>query len=244
MSRRIAPTDHTPTDARSDIPDGVAIRCDGCKEVLFAREHERNGRICPHCQYAAPLGADARVRFLVDDGSFEPLPDAPADFVIGRASIDGTACVVGAISPSDSGTDGTESGDVNDVLTTLLDQRAATVLFCAGGVGMDDGAVSGTSRLKAHRALSLHGAARLPYLLVITDPHPEHGLLTGAPLGDLVVAETAVRNMPPMIQPRQGETSPHPFVDIHMPRAAMQAELSKLLMFFAQAGESDGERQD
>ncbi|MEO2004012.1 MAG: hypothetical protein ABGY41_07915, partial [Candidatus Poribacteria bacterium] len=139
MSRRIAPTDHTPTDARSDIPAGVAIRCDGCEEVLFAREHERNGRICPHCQHAAPLGADARVRFIVDDGSFEPLSDTRAGSVVGRASIDGTACVVGAISPSDSQTSGAESGDVNDVLTTLLDRRAPTVLFCAGGVGMDDG---------------------------------------------------------------------------------------------------------
>lgn len=242
MSRQIPPTDRAAPDTRSAIPDGVVIRCGACKEVLFAREHERSGRICPHCQHPAPLHGDERLRFLTDDGSFRPLRASglAAGAVLGRASMDGTACAIGAL----GGSEGIGADVVNEALGALLDQGAPTVLFCAGGVGVGPGAQVGRSRAQAHRALARHGRARLPYVLVVTDPHADHGLVTGAPLGDIVVAETAARDMPAVTQPREGERAVHPFVDIYMPRADMKTELSKLLMFFAQAGESDGERPD
>ncbi|MBT5533464.1 hypothetical protein HOK31_10415, partial [Candidatus Poribacteria bacterium] len=121
---------------------------------------------------------------------------------------------------------------------------APTILFCAGGVGIGDAGPSGRFRSHAHKALARHGAARLPYVLVITDAHPDHGLLTSAPLGDVVIAEAAVRDVPAHTQPRDGETAEFPFVDMYVPRAEMRQELSKLLMFFAQAGDTDGERPD
>ncbi len=231
--------DRAALDPRSAIPDGVAIKCVACKEVIFAREHERSGRICPHCQHPSPLSAEARVRFLVDATSFQPI-DA-RDAVAGTASIGEVRCAVGAVDASavDAGAD-----TAANALRSLLQKRLPTVLFCAGGVGVSGAGKPGAARLRTHKALHRHGAARLPYVLVVTDPHPEHGLLTGAPLGDIVVAETPARETPAITQPRQGDTASHPFVDAHVPRAEMKQELAKLLNFLAQVGDADGERQD
>jgi acetyl-CoA carboxylase carboxyl transferase subunit beta len=225
-------------DSRSAIPDGVAIKCVACKEVIFAREHERAGRICPHCQHPSPLTAGERVRFMTDGASFEPISQDAG--VAGLASIGEVQCAVGAVDASAVGADPDIAARA---LGSLLERHMPTVLFCAGGVGAAD-AKPGPDRLRAHRALHEHGAARLPYVLVVTDPHAEHGLLTGAPLGDIVVAETPVRDMPAMTQPRLGETAEHPFIDVYVPRAEMKLELAKLLNFFAQSGDADGERQD
>ncbi len=231
--------DRPASDSRSAIPDGVAIQCVACKEVIFAREHERAGRICPHCQHPSPLSAEERVRFIVDAASFQPIAIGGA--VAGTASIGEVRCAVGA---ADATALDADTDIAAHVLQSLLQTRLPTVLFCAGGVGVSGGAKAGGARLRAHKALHEHGAAKLPYVLVVTDPHAEHGLLTDAPLGDVVVAETAVRDMPRMTQPREGDTAVHPFVDVHVPRAEMKQELAKLLNFLAQGGDADGERQD
>jgi acetyl-CoA carboxylase beta subunit len=229
--------DRITQDSRSAIPDGVAIKCVACKEVIFAREHERSGRICPHCQHPSPLSAEERVRFIADPGSFQPI--AAREAVAGIGSIGDVPCGLGAVDSSNPNADAAAHA-----LEALLRQRKPAVLFCAGGAGVTGSAASGASRLRTHKALQEHGAARLPYVLVVTDPHAEHGLLTSAPLGDIVVAETPARDMPAMTQPRQGDTATHPFVDVHVPRAEMKQELAKLLNFLAQAGDVDGERQD
>ena len=231
--------DRPAPDSRSAIPDGVAIKCAACKEVIFAREHERSGRICPHCQHPSPLSADERIRFIVDPDSFEPI--AVAQGVAGTAAIGDLRCAVGAV---DADAVAATEDTAAHVLRALLQTHMPAALFCAGGVGVSGSAKPDATRLRTHKALHRHGAARLPYVLVITDPHAEHGLLTGAPMGDIVLAETPVRHMPAVTQPRQGATAEHPFVDAHVPRAEMRQELAKLLNFLAQPGDTDGERQD
>ena len=34
---------------RSSVPEGLWVKCDGCKEIIYAKELERNLRICPKC---------------------------------------------------------------------------------------------------------------------------------------------------------------------------------------------------
>ncbi len=232
--------DHAGTDTRSAIPDGVVTRCVACKEVLFAREHERTGRICPHCQHQAPLGAAGRIGFVADTGSFRPVP-AAGGAVVGRAAVEGIECAIGAV---DGLTEGADGDTANEALAALLALDVPAVLFCAAGVGVVTDAPLGPWRGRAYKALTRHGSARLPYLLVITDAHAEHGLLPSAPLGDIVIAEAAVRDVPAPTQPREGEAADFPFVDMYVPRADIRHELLKLLMFFAQAGDTDGERPD
>ena len=53
------------------IAEGLWIKCDSCKEIVYRAEVERAGRVCPKCRYAFRIGASERIAALVDAGSFE-----------------------------------------------------------------------------------------------------------------------------------------------------------------------------
>jgi acetyl-CoA carboxylase carboxyl transferase subunit beta len=63
------------------VPEGLWIICPGCREIIYRKEVERNQRVCPKCAHHFRIGAQERVRILVDDGSFRPCDDgvAPED---------------------------------------------------------------------------------------------------------------------------------------------------------------------
>ena len=52
---------------RSTVPEGLWLRCDGCREIVYSKEIERNLRICPKCGYHFRLDAQQRVELLLDD---------------------------------------------------------------------------------------------------------------------------------------------------------------------------------
>ena len=52
------------------IPEGSWVKCEGCKEILYRREMERNLKICPKCDYHFRIDARERIRLLFDMGSF------------------------------------------------------------------------------------------------------------------------------------------------------------------------------
>ena len=52
--------------ARSSVPEGLWVRCDGCREVIFAKELEKNLRICPKCGHHFRIDVDARIALLLD----------------------------------------------------------------------------------------------------------------------------------------------------------------------------------
>src|SRR5262245_23488200 len=53
------------------IAEGLWIKCDSCKEIVYRAEVERAGRVCPKCRYAFRIGARERIAALTDPGSFE-----------------------------------------------------------------------------------------------------------------------------------------------------------------------------
>jgi acetyl-CoA carboxylase carboxyl transferase subunit beta len=55
------------------IAEGLWIKCDSCKEIVYRAEVERAGRVCPKCRYPFRIGARARIALLTDEGSFEEL---------------------------------------------------------------------------------------------------------------------------------------------------------------------------
>ena len=64
---------YTPSGAgdRPDLPDGVWVKCEGCRRIVYARDLEQELGVCPHCGFHHPLPADERIASLVDEGSFE-----------------------------------------------------------------------------------------------------------------------------------------------------------------------------
>lgn len=53
--------------SRSSVPEGLWVRCDGCREIIFSRELEKNLRICPKCGFHFRIDVDARIALLIDD---------------------------------------------------------------------------------------------------------------------------------------------------------------------------------
>ncbi len=57
-------------ESKVRMPEGLWIKCDGCKEILSKPELEQNLNVCPRCQHHFRIGARARVALLVDPDSF------------------------------------------------------------------------------------------------------------------------------------------------------------------------------
>jgi acetyl-CoA carboxylase carboxyl transferase subunit beta len=56
---------------RVNIAEGLWIKCDSCKEIVYRAEVDRVGRSCPRCHYPFRIGARERIATLLDEGSFE-----------------------------------------------------------------------------------------------------------------------------------------------------------------------------
>ncbi len=55
------------------IPEGLWVKCDSCKEIIYKKEIDRNLMVCPKCNYHFRINARDRVNMLVDEGTFEEL---------------------------------------------------------------------------------------------------------------------------------------------------------------------------
>ncbi|HYB41814.1 MAG TPA: acetyl-CoA carboxylase, carboxyltransferase subunit beta [Candidatus Methylomirabilis sp.] len=53
------------------IAEGLWVKCESCKEIVYRAEVDRAGRVCPKCRYPFRIGARERIASLVDEGSFE-----------------------------------------------------------------------------------------------------------------------------------------------------------------------------
>jgi acetyl-CoA carboxylase carboxyl transferase subunit beta len=51
----------------SSVPEGLWLKCEGCKEVVYSKDLEQNLRVCPKCGYHFRIDANARIRLLLDD---------------------------------------------------------------------------------------------------------------------------------------------------------------------------------
>ncbi|MFQ5524733.1 MAG: acetyl-CoA carboxylase, carboxyltransferase subunit beta [Thermoanaerobaculia bacterium] len=52
---------------RSTVPEGLWVRCDGCREIIYSKELERNLQICPKCGHHFRIHSRARIRLLLDE---------------------------------------------------------------------------------------------------------------------------------------------------------------------------------
>ena len=52
------------------IPEGLWVKCDSCREIIYKKEIENNLKICPKCNYHFRISAKERILLLVDEDSF------------------------------------------------------------------------------------------------------------------------------------------------------------------------------
>jgi len=66
--------DRAPKEVRegrtSKVPEGLWVKCDNCRQILYNKELARNFKICPKCGYHFRLSAPERLRMLLDDEKY------------------------------------------------------------------------------------------------------------------------------------------------------------------------------
>jgi acetyl-CoA carboxylase carboxyl transferase subunit beta len=55
------------------IPEGLWVKCEGCREIIYKKEIDKNLKVCPKCNYHFRINAGERIKLLADDGSFVEL---------------------------------------------------------------------------------------------------------------------------------------------------------------------------
>lgn len=53
------------------VPEGVWMKCPGCQATVFKKQVEENRNVCVECDHHFVIGAEERLRQLVDPDSFE-----------------------------------------------------------------------------------------------------------------------------------------------------------------------------
>lgn len=78
-SKKAKPT--TAARPRSQVPEGLWVKCEGCREIIYSKELERNLQICPKCGFHFRISAWERIELLLDEESPRELFGrvAPAD---------------------------------------------------------------------------------------------------------------------------------------------------------------------
>ena len=58
-------------ERRLKVPEGLWVKCEACREMVYKKEVLRNANVCPKCNYHFRIGARQRLRMLLDDGRWE-----------------------------------------------------------------------------------------------------------------------------------------------------------------------------
>ncbi len=70
---------------RSKVAEGMWLKCNHCREIVYRKEVDRNNKVCPKCDYHFPISVIERITLLVDLGTFkewdaELAPQDPLQF--------------------------------------------------------------------------------------------------------------------------------------------------------------------
>jgi acetyl-CoA carboxylase carboxyl transferase subunit beta len=201
------------------VPEGLWVRCSGCRKIIFRREIERNAQVCPKCSYHFRIAAQERLDALLDPGweefdaeltSVDPLrfrdtkpyKDRLRQYRERSGRNEAVVNVVGAIDEIPvtvsameyafmGGSMGSVVGEkvTRAIERALVDRRAFITISCSGGARMQEGVLSLMQMAKISAALARLDDERLPFVSVMTDPTTGGVTASFAMLGDLNVAE-------------------------------------------------------
>jgi len=200
-----------------EIPAELWEECPSCHRLLYGPELERSLRVCAKCGHHFRLSVWQRIKFTVDEGSFEQWDDGlalydPLNFpeyrekleaaraktgmneavLTGTARIGGIATGIGVMDLAFVG--GSMGFVVGEKVARLFERcavlRLPVVLFCAsGGARMQESLVSLMQMPKTAAAARKLREARCIYVSVLTDPTYGGVTASFAFLGDIILAE-------------------------------------------------------
>jgi len=204
-------------EGKTEIPDGLWVKCPRCNEILYTKDLERNLKVCQKCAYHFRLSAPERLKITLDPDSFHEYDSQletadPLEFpqykekvtnarettglreavVIGQGAINGYPLVIGVMDARFiMGSMGIVVGEkITRAIELALTKRLPLVIFCAsGGARMQEGILSLTQMIKTSAALARFDEAGLLYISVLTDPTMGGVSASFGFLGDIILAE-------------------------------------------------------
>ena len=268
-----------PFAPKRETPDNLWTKCPGCEEMLFTKEYEENLSVCPRCEHHGRIGADARFAQLLDPGfEVLPAPKVREDPLKFRDSkpylarlkaaraanphADALTNALGAIEGRKlvmgvqefafmGGSMGMAVGSafVAGVERAVKERCPYIAVTAAGGARMQEGILSLMQMPRTTAALQLLKAARLPYVVVLTDPTTGGVTASYAMLGDVHIAEPGaligfagqrviqdtIREKLPEGFQRAEYLHEHGMVDMVVPRKDLRETLARLLDYLSPA---------
>jgi len=202
---------------RSQTPDGMWFRCNGCGEILYRKTLESSFFICTRCGYHFRINPDKYIQILLDDGRLEELdtgltsadplefPDYPKKLaeakektgrteglVYGRGAIGGCPVMLAVM---DFGFIGGSMGSVvgekiaRAIRLARTERRPLLIIATSGGARMHEGAFSLMQMAKTSAELGLLRKERVPYIALPVDPCTGGVTASFAMLGDVIISE-------------------------------------------------------
>ncbi|HXM94685.1 MAG TPA: acetyl-CoA carboxylase, carboxyltransferase subunit beta [Candidatus Dormibacteraeota bacterium] len=209
----------TPPEERRVRTEGLWVKCESCRTIVFRKDLEANFFVCPKCQFHFKVSAKKRLEMLLDGRytehdagmtSTDPLkftdtrPYAARlkearkklgmnDAVItAEGQLNGRPVVCCAMEFGFIG--GSMGAVVGEKVTRGIELAIQTrqpfiAVSCSGGARMMEGTISLMQLAKVAAALGKLDEAKLPYISLLTDPTTGGVTASFAMLGDLNIAE-------------------------------------------------------
>jgi acetyl-CoA carboxylase carboxyl transferase subunit beta len=199
--------------------EGLWVRCDGCREIIFKADLESNLGICPRCGHHFRIDARTRIENLLEPGyelvdlglrSTDPLQFTDLkpykqrlaeaqkktglnDAIINALGLLGPHRVVLSVMEY-SFIGGSMGSVVGETIARAVDRSLATrdpliIVSASGGARMMEGIASLMQLAKISSGLARMDDAKIPYISVMTDPTTGGVTASFAMLGDLNIAE-------------------------------------------------------
>ena len=209
----------TPPEERRVRTEGLWMKCESCRAIVFRKDLEENLLVCPKCQFHFRMSGKRRLELLLDGKwtehdaamvSTDPLKfvdtkpyasriqDAQKklglnDAVItAEGQLSGRPVICCAMEFAFIG--GSMGAVVGEKVTRSIEMAMETrqpliVVSCSGGARMMEGTISLMQLAKVSAALARLDDEKLPYISVLTDPTTGGVTASFAMLGDLNIAE-------------------------------------------------------
>ena len=180
------------------VPEGLWIRCDGCKETVFRKVVNDGLGVCPECGYHFYVNAETRIRQLLDQDSFEEWfadlsPCDPLGFADRKSYMRGRPLVFGLTdSAFIMGSMGSVVGEkLTRAIEHATDMKLPLVIVSGsgGGARMHEGILSLMQMGKVSASLARYHEAGGLFVSVLTNPTMGGVAASFASLGDVVIAE-------------------------------------------------------
>ena len=167
----------------ASLGEGLFVKCEGCRETIYAKEVERNLSVCPKCGFHFRLSAEARLRLLFDEERWQPLfadvrPTDPLRFKDSKRYRDRLKEYEARTGQPDAIDAGTGSLDGRKVVLAVLDYA-----FMGGSMGSVVGEV-------ITRAAEFALRERLPLIIVSASggARMQEGILSLMQMGKISAA--------------------------------------------------------